>query len=72
MDLNRKYSAYNNMQTDGPWHIVILDRIWWNENFENISIWFSRNYSEFKPEKDTVYFKLPTTNQYTMWQMSWN
>jgi len=72
MDLNKKYSAYNNMQENGPWHLVILDRIWWNENIENIAIWFSRNYPDFKPEKDTVYFTLPTTDQYTMWQMSWN
>lgn len=72
MDMNKKYSAYNNMQPDGPWHLVVVNRLWWDENFDRILVWFTRNYPEYTPEKETVYFTLPTTEQYTMWNMSWN
>lgn len=71
MDIEKKYSAYNNMQEQGPWHLIVTNRIWWDENLDKIKIWFERNYPEFIPDKDTVYFTIPTTEQYTMWRISW-
>jgi len=71
MDIEKKYSAYNNMQEQGPWHLIVTNRGWWNENLDKIKTWFERNCPEFTPTTDTIYFTIPTTEQYTMWRMSW-